>query len=1038
MDREQQLLSNFIHRYLEENQKLPTAQELEQRLLSSNLYAPISKPIVPLKGAKSNHLYIRNTILDLLQDKFNIDDLLEHLKRKISRNTISSVLEVTSLIEKTNSILNKYYRNNFNIIYNDVPILYSSADVSDFYMSILDEDVYVEEDDSPSDPIYLAQYIDIDSFNIKSGKEGLSLIKTKEKILDIDIQLSTYSEEGFITKTVLNKVNPISIILSGNTVANKGLTLSIPLSDKRISTIELDVDPVTVTVEVDGNKLFTKSLDGKSTLNINRTISENITLHLYAAQVQVHINIKNIALFESSIEAAGTYKNGEYVTLALPVGTKYGNLKFLPDQFIPKDTSITWEYSSSRLDWTLIEEDELTGGYKNIEWNSIESSSSASVENIANTSLIKLADLDDKAKNVSIKTGKDAIFFNRKESGNGSFIFYLETLDDTGYHFELGNVNTENGLFISNVTITSDTFSYNEAAAEIISVEVDAGIYKVVLEINNNIIFEPLSFYRTTSPNKNIKDILYEDFLINCNLLLGADRLNREVSLWIQGHSLTEDDLHRLSYRNPLEQINYFSTNYKKDVIVKPYTLNDNYDIILFDYNTTSNQIIPAEVHYYAYNGADWVVSLFHTPIGDVTFDEVDITPNADDTVTITGLADTTTYEKSLLMYSGTDSNAMYETEQTYIVGTPTLKLTNIKESDTFHGYKEIYSQVASVTTGANTETLDFIPLLLDDSFAVDTSKITVISQEDAEETHAITSVDISTKVITIDTANLSVTAKNVIIMYSYSELQTDETAGDFPFVHLQTETISGSGGTTNDIVLNRGPATGESETITITDGSTTITGTPSENTSLDLYTINAGSSFAVGTDVTLSYTVHIEITEVDGNLQMSNLPVSSNIKKEYTETGLAYEAVSASELILNHPGISGSSVLQVNADAAVGHTLAGNKITIDLSNYATADGAQQPIELTVVYKSYEHTDAFKAYVAYEYYKPTPYTFHYTYEMSRAVSLLELYSDATMVSQFYDISYYIAQSDNLYLKAALSSTGIESPIIRRLRFERTD
>jgi len=1044
MDRAQQQLSNFIYRYVQDNNRMPTEAEISKYKASPNMYAPISAPWVPLKGTKSNSLHIRNAILDLLQDKFNIEDLLDHLKRKISRNSTSSVLEITSLVEKTNGILNKYYRNNFNVIYNDVPILYSSADVSDFYLSILGDDLYVNEDDVPSDPTYLAQYIDVDSFNIRSGKEGLSLTKTDETIINSNIEISTYSEEGFIDKTVLNKVNPISTILSGTTSANKGLTLSIPLVDKRISTIDIDTDPVTISVIIDGRLLFTKSLDGKSTLNINKTIGENITLNVYSPQTQVHINIRNIALFESTVEAGGTYKNGEYVTLALPVGTKYGNLKFFPDQFIPKDTSIIWEYSSSRLDWELMEEDGK-GAYKNIEWNSTPGSVSASVESIAYTDLVKIANLNDKARGIKIKTGKDSILFKRKENGTGSFIFYLETLDDTGYHLELGNVMSEYGLFITNIIVTSDDFSHTEEAGDTISVELPAGLFKVVLEINNNIIFQPLSAYRELSPDKNIKDILYENFLINFNLSLGKDRLEREVSSWIQGHSLTEDDLHRLSYRNPDNQINYFSTNYKKDVIVKPYTLNDNYDILLNNYNVESNQIIPAEIQYYAGPGGAWTPTLYHTPVGDVTFNSTstDYTPDSEGIITIPALADTTTYERDLLVYAGEDSNALYETEQTYVPGTPVLELINIS-NNTFSGYKETYSQTFSMDTTNNVGTLDFIPLLLENSLAVDTSKITVVSEADGTE-HAISNVSFSHNtptLINVDTTNLSSTAENIIVTYGYSELQgqVDSTSSNFSFTHTKPEIISGDSSATNDIILDRLPENGASETITITnpEDSTSTTATPTLDPGLDVYVVNAGTTFAPGTEVLVSYSTEIIIEEQGDNIQLSNLPVASTIKKEYNETGLAYEASATSELLLEHPAIEGTTVLSVNGISSVAHTLTGNKLEIDLSSYATADGPQQPIELAVSYKSYEHTSSFKAYVSYNYYKATPYTFKYTYNMSRAASLLELYSNTSMVSQFYDISYYIAGSDDLYLKARLSSNGIESPIIRRLRFERTD
>ena len=97
------------------------------------------------------------------------------------------------------------------------------------------------------------------------------------------------------------------------------------------------------------------------------------------------------------------------------------------------------------------------------------------------------------------------------------------------------------------------------------------------------------------------------------------------------------------------------------------------------------------------------------------------------------------------------------------------------------------------------------------------------------------------------------------------------------------------------------------------------------------------------------------------------------------------------------------------------------------------------------VHLSREDFDALKAKIEasseYDYYDKHPYTFNYAYNEIVPLTwedtgINPLVTNGSLRNHFYDISITRTKGDDLYLKAVLTSDGNESPIIRRLRFER--
>tara|TARA_Y100000034_G_scaffold51318_1_gene63124 strand:+ start:6311 stop:10072 length:3762 start_codon:yes stop_codon:yes gene_type:complete len=618
MDREAQVRDRVIREYFDTYGSTPSSDILEKLITKAGLFSPATKPLVPLYGALSNPNNISKTLHSLLRDRGDINSLLTDLSNKIDRVQETTLLEVNETINKTNNFLRLYKNNTFKSVYNEIPILYSLADVSEFYIQTYGADTFVEAGEDP-DSLYIPQYILLDSQNVKSGKEGISLVRNNQQLLQSEIVVSSYSANNPVSTTTLSVLNPISAIVAGVEGDNKGINLSLSILDKDIATISIDTDPINVSIIIDGNEFLTKSLDGPTILDIHQHVIETLIIILYSNSKQVQVVVRDLVIKETSADPGGQFNEGLYVTVALPIDTTYGDLYFTPDEYTPMGTSIDWEYSSNRLHWDTIGKKD--GEYLLLDWNSNNESVSPVVSTptvFPNGSILsKIYDLPDASKDIKVKVGKGAILFknsvrftefsnnhkhvvyiNKEGNGNTSFeeghqhiitnwvveetenhthvlggevygttgfSFYIEVLDPTGYSLSIYNPQTITGtLLFKNAAIQSESVNYSEENPAIIKAELDVGIHRVELEIADDIDLSRFDFNQ-----KSILDVLEDDFLIQLDLTLSADSLGREAISWIQPYSLTETDFHKLLLLPEREQLLRFATNYEDKLFVK-------------------------------------------------------------------------------------------------------------------------------------------------------------------------------------------------------------------------------------------------------------------------------------------------------------------------------------------------------------------------------------------------------------------------------------------------------------------------------------
>jgi hypothetical protein len=321
---------------------------------------------------------------------------------------------------------------------------------------------------------------------------------------------------------------------------------------------------------------------------------------------------------------------------------------------------------------------------------------------------------------------------------------------------------------------------------------------------------------------------------------------------------------------------------------------------------------------------------------------------------------------------------------------------------------------------------------------------------------------------ITIERA---VTAEDVDIslVYDYKSPQ-DITAARL--VHNIAEELTVLYG--GKITLTREPTDPAAITVTFGSSSGTFTAVEADGYWSVADVTNTGAE--EGDKVFVEYQITSTSTLAGKTLTISNLPVNATTKKSYTDAATITNPVADSELVLTHPVYDNAAVADVtiivndasfwNGSSGVSPTLLGNLLTVDLSSLVT--DPQEPLSVYVTYLSYEHEEPYKLRVEYDYYGKEPYTFSYTFNQVIPADMATVYSNSTMYNNFYDISYYTSEGacyvssadgetteftpdyltkiaceaaegswhTSLFLKAELDSDGKDTPIIRRLRFDR--
>tara|TARA_B100000131_G_C18124445_1_gene614171 strand:- start:377 stop:4021 length:3645 start_codon:yes stop_codon:yes gene_type:complete len=699
MDRAAQIRNEILSKFFKDNSRMPSDKELKDLLDNKPVYSPLTEPMVPEEYALSKAEYTSEDLKTLIKDRNLIDQLLTDLDERIGRVEAVSNKETERLLKKAENFFTDTTENNYETILNQVPDLASEADVAEWYAIAAGvDDMYVEDDGSSSDPTYMHQWISLDSFNVDSSGAGISITPSNTEKLSATLSIGAYSETDTSILQTLSKINPISIIASGLDGVNKGIEIAIPILDKNISTVHLDTNAINCKVLVDGLDLFTKSLDGESTLSIATTVKKELKLILFDSPSQVHVIVKDLSIYTAQASAQGTYTYGQYVTLQVPIRSDYGNVKFKPDEYIPEGTNIEWEWSPSRIKWEPLVKDE-NGEYPRITWNTETESVTAQQGSADVNGMIRLyRDYIDwgseeavkKSYSYNIKVGKGCVLFVTKNIASyQGFNFYLDVKDETGYTLEISNATTNDGVrVLKNIAVSSDDFNVNQEVSENIKMDLPHGIHKIDLQIADSIDLSEKDYSQ-----KTILKVLEEEFGAILNLTLGADRIGREVEVWIQPHGLTDTDHHELLLHEEKEQINRSTmmTDYHIDgvtvnrtetaLFAKQLNASTLYDIVAVDldvYSETLELHSGYELHYYSGDGTeDWLVNPYHTPEGDVTMNEsgTAYTPSSAGSILVNNseLASTLVTKKEFIETNGSESNVTFNLSEEPIGGIVTV-----------------------------------------------------------------------------------------------------------------------------------------------------------------------------------------------------------------------------------------------------------------------------------------------------------------------------------------------------------------------------
>ena len=1053
MFRLQQLTKKVIKDFLKKEGRLPSELETQNLLDTLEVYGPSTAPMVPEKEAKSNAIFIRDTLKALVHDRDDISKLTEELTEKVRRIQSSTIDESKDIIARASNILTKYKDNDFKTIHNEVPILPDSADVYKYYL--YGPDPYAEILPPGEELGYSSQYIALDSYNVKAGKEGISLMRGAEEIINASLKIKPYSSGNPVFLQTINEINPISITVRGTNEQKKGIDIYFELTTStNVAQIELDADPAQVEVWVDSKKLLSKSIDGKTALIIGKEVKESLILRLYGTEAIVPILIRNIKL--TKVDEGAGYSSGKYVTLDMQLPSQYGNIIFKPDEYLPKGTHIDWAYSAERLYWTAIEKDE-EGNYLPIDWNSNEHSSPTLNAISLTDSLTSLYTIpENNAQGLKIKMGKDAILFSTsKLLGYYAFTTYVTPTVESGYTLSFYNPKIdESNFLIQKINITSETVQISKDAEESVAVDIPEGTHKVELILNQN---EEFNLDNYNYSEKGILKTLLDNFNLQFDLNFASDIFGRTVDIAIQPYGLSQVPAIKFNHISPAERLDSFSWTASNKVIVETLKPGDLYDIIPLkeNYYTTQDVLIPNELHYYEGAGIegtdDWTFSLYHEPTTDVTMHtpEVTVTPTGSEiTIPKAHLNSTSTDKIQFLQYSGTPPITEFTLEETPIGASIDLITDNLDDDCKI---LEEGAETQVITFGQEEpeviEELTYLPI---------TSTITLV-QDDTDNEDYTFSYNESTNSVTVERTDMVLSAQ-ISITYEYEAPQNNN------FEHrIGEELVVTPGG---GIALTRSVSSGQ---VTVTNGAQSDDFSASFNGSA--YVINDLSSIEAeaGDIVFAQYNTEVQASVENNILTLSNLPVNSTTKKWYTDATTINAPSADTELILNHPVYSNTATnevtITINGSAFGGTlTILGNIITLDLSSEIT--DPQEPLSLYVTYPSYEHEVPYKIRVEYSYYAKEPYTFNYHFDENIAASVADIYSNSSMYNNFYDISYYTSEGScyiptgdvmdfdpnyttqetcedaggswhvSLFLKADLTTDGKDTPIIRRIRFDR--
>jgi len=314
--RKEQVYTKIIKDFVAEHGRVPTEGELH-KLSGNDMYVPLTVPIVPKDKAVSNTTYFKSTVQGLLDDGYDIMNLIKYQTDQIKQlRTAMQARQVESELNLRNSI-------------NEIRLQETLEDSRAAVVGILPE---------PLERL---------STNVIRSGDTITLLSDHS----YPIEYSIVDMKPFADKSVRRSqlgeftIPYTAIVAAEKTSAYSGIQFQMLLTEEALVTrLHYEGSSCFGTVEIlNGNSeewqaITSKHFSGDDDI----AISENairIRITLTQDLNRSLIRISDLLLFQERYPSQGSYTSSPIKL----VGT--GSLDFNFEQYVPKGTNISWEYA---------------------------------------------------------------------------------------------------------------------------------------------------------------------------------------------------------------------------------------------------------------------------------------------------------------------------------------------------------------------------------------------------------------------------------------------------------------------------------------------------------------------------------------------------------------------------------------------------------------------------------------------------------------------------------------------------------------------
>lgn len=316
-NRKEQVYTKIIKDFVSEHNRMPTEGELHQ-IARRNLYVPMTTPVVPKDKAISNPKHFRNTLRGLLDDGYDIMELIENQKDVINQLHMS--------IEARN--------------------IQSAANIREsIYKVRLQETL---EDSKVSVPSILPDPIETLSENVIRSAGSVTLSSDHSFPIEATIiEIIPFTDKAVKRYQLEEFSFPYTAIVEGeNGSSYSGIQFQMLLSEEAfITKLHYEGSPTFATIEIINNdepewsKIVSINLTGQDDIAISTTATR-LRITLTQDLERCSIRITDLKLFQERYAHKGVY-------VAAPIKLdEYGILEFDFDQYIPENTEVFWQYAN--------------------------------------------------------------------------------------------------------------------------------------------------------------------------------------------------------------------------------------------------------------------------------------------------------------------------------------------------------------------------------------------------------------------------------------------------------------------------------------------------------------------------------------------------------------------------------------------------------------------------------------------------------------------------------------------------------------------